>query len=311
VELKGLTMAIAVFGSINMDLVARSPRLPKPGETLTGYSFHTIPGGKGANQAVACARLGARTYMIGRVGGDEFGKKLKEELEGAGANHANVMIDQENSSGVALIAVEDSAENMIIVIPGANGAIGEDDLARLEEILPRTQVLLLQLEIPLETIISAARIAKKHQVKVILDPAPAQVLPNEIYPLLDIITPNETETERLVGFPINGKQDAAKAARELKHRGVRDVIIKMGRHGAFALIDDQEKFFDVYQVKAIDTVAAGDAFNGALAVGLSEGLSIEESIRWGMACGAISVTREGAQTAMPERDELLTFLDGR
>jgi ribokinase len=304
-------MTIAIFGSINMDLVARSARLPKPGETLTGHAFQTIPGGKGANQAVACARLGARTHLVGRVGGDVFGKRLKQELENEGVNHINVLIDQNISSGVALIAVEDSAENMIIVIPGSNGTVGEADLARLEDVLPQSQVLLLQLEIPLQAVISAARLAREHQVKVILDPAPAQALPNEIFPLLDIITPNETETERLVGFPLKTKQDAARAARNLKKRGVRDVIIKMGGHGAFALIDDQEHFFDVFRVEAVDTVAAGDAFNGALAVGLSEGLSIDEAIRWGMACGALSVTKEGAQPAMPERDELLTFLHGR
>jgi ribokinase len=304
-------MSIVVFGSINMDLVVRSARLPKQGETLTGHSFQTFPGGKGANQAVACARLGAKTYMVGRVGGDVFGMRLKDELGNAGVDHDNVLIDQEISSGVALIAVEDSAENMIIVVPGANGEVGEQDLHRLEEVLGQSKVLLLQLEIPLKVVIAAARLAKENHVKVILDPAPAQALPDEIYPLLDIITPNETETERLVGYPIKTRQDAARAARKLKDRGIKDVIIKMGSHGAYALIDDQEHFFEAFQAKAVDTVAAGDAFNGALAVGLSEGLPIKEAIRWGMACGALSVTKEGAQPAMPKRDELNTFLHER
>jgi ribokinase len=302
-------MSIVVFGSINMDLVARAHRLPNPGETITGNSFQTIPGGKGANQAVACARLGAETYMVGRVGGDVFGKNLKDELEKAGVDHQNVVVDSDTSSGVALIAVEDSAENFIIVIPGANGQIENHDLQRLEDVLTRSKVLLLQLEIPLEMVVSASKLAKERNVKVILDPAPAQVLPEEIYPLLDIITPNETETELLVGFPLETKEDVAKAAKILKGRGVSHVIIKMGSRGAYALMDDQEKFFKPFQVTSVDTVAAGDAFNGALAVALSENLPVEKAIQWGMAGGALSVTKEGAQPAMPERNELKALLN--
>jgi ribokinase len=304
-------MPIAVFGSINMDLVARSARLPKPGETLTGRSFRTIPGGKGANQAVACARLGEITSMIGRVGGDVFGRQLKQELEEAGVDHTNVSIDADTSSGVALIAVEDSAENMIIVIPGANGRVGEEDLPRLEGVLTQSKVLLLQLEIPLESVLAAAKKAKENDVIVILDPAPAQALPDEIYPLLDIITPNESETELLVGFPIKTTDDASKAAQNMKERGVKDVVIKMGKRGAFALLDDQRIFYEPFQVDPVDTVAAGDAFNGALAVALSKGLQMEEAVRWGMAGGALSVTKEGAQPAMPRSDELKTFLQER
>ncbi len=292
-----------------MDLVARAHRLPNPGETLTGSSFQTIPGGKGANQAVACARLGAETFMVGRVGGDVFGKNLKDELEKARVDHQNVVVDSDTSSGVALIAVEDSAENFIIVIPGANGQIEHRDLQRLEYVLTRSKVLLLQLEIPLGMVISAARLAKEKDLRVILDPAPAQALPEEIYPLLDIITPNETETELLVGFPIQTKVDAAKAAKILRGRGVSHVIIKMGNRGACALMDDQEKYFKPFQVTPVDTVAAGDAFNGALAVALSENRPIEEAIRWGMAGGALSVTKEGAQPAMPKREDLLHFLE--
>jgi ribokinase len=303
-----MTVNIAVFGSINMDLVARSPRLPNPGETLTGHTFQTFPGGKGANQAVACARLGAKTFMVGRVGGDVFGHKLKQELEFAGVDHSNVQIDTSVSSGVALIAVEDSSENMIIVIPGANGEVAKQDLRRLEGVLSQSKVLLLQLEIPLKAVIDATKLANETNVKVILDPAPAQVLSDEIYPLLDIITPNVPEAELLVGFPIKTNQDAARAARVLKDRGVQDVIIKMGSRGAFAYINGQERFYKSFQVTAIDTVAAGDAFNGALAVALSEGLSIEDAILWGMAGGALAVTKEGAQPAMPNRNELQAFL---
>jgi ribokinase len=301
-------MSIVVFGSINMDLVARVHRLPNPGETLTGSSFQTIPGGKGANQAVACARLGAETCMVGRVGGDVFGKDLKDELEKARVDHQNVVVDSDASSGVALITVEDSAENSIIVIPGANGRIENHDLQRLEHVLTRSKVLLLQLEIPLGMVVAAARLAKARELRVILDPAPAQTLPEEIYPLLDIITPNESETELLVGFPIQTKEDAAKAAKILRGRGVSHVIIKMGSRGAFALMDDQEKYFKPFQVTPVDTVAAGDAFNGALAVALSENSPIENAIQWGMAGGALSVTKEGAQPAMPDRTELEALL---
>jgi len=304
-------MSIVVFGSINMDLVARSTRLPKPGETLTGHSFQTFPGGKGANQAVACARLGAKTFMVGRVGGDVFGKELKDGLGASGVDHQNVAVDRNTSSGVALIAVEDSAENMIIVIPGANGEVEDQDLSRLDVVLTQSKVLLLQLEIPLEVVVSAAKLAKGKNVKVILDPAPAQALPEEIYPLLDFITPNESEADLLVGFPINTKEDAARAAKILMGRGVRHVVIKMGSRGAFSLIDDLESFYEPFQVKAVDTVAAGDAFNGALAVALCEDRPIGEAIIWGMAAGALSVTREGAQPAMPKRDELKTILNQR
>jgi ribokinase len=302
-------MSIVVFGSINMDLVVRTTRLPNPGETLMGSSFQTIPGGKGANQAVACARLGAETHIIGRVGGDVFGKNLKDELEKAGVDHQNVVVDPDTSSGIAMIAVEDSAENFIIVVPGANGQVDHQDLKRLEVVLDNSEVLLLQLEIPIDMVMAAAKLAKEKNVKVILDPAPARNLPDEIYPLLDVITPNETEAEILVGFPINTKEDSAKAAKFLRSRGVLNVIIKMGSRGAYALMDDQEKYFKPYQATPIDTVAAGDAFNGALAVALGESVVIEDAIRWGMAGGALSVTKAGAQPSMAERNELLALIE--
>jgi ribokinase len=302
-------MSIAVFGSINMDLVARTARLPQPGETLTGQAFQTFPGGKGANQAVACARLEAATYMVGRVGGDVFGTTLIEGLATAGVNHKFVTIDPTVSSGVAVIAVEDSAENFIIVIPGANGQVSESDLENLDQILGQVEILLLQLEIPLPMVVAAAKIAHEKSVCVILDPAPAQALPTEIYPWIDIITPNETEAELLVGFPIASPADGSRAAQVLADWGVANVIVKMGRRGAMARIEGQAKFYPAYPVEAVDTVAAGDTFNGALAAGLSTGLSLSEALPWALAGGALSVTKAGAQTAMPNRDTLLKFLD--
>jgi ribokinase len=224
-------------------------------------------------------------------------------------DHENVVVDSSTSSGVALIAVEDSAENFIIVVPGANGQVGEQDLQRLDQVLGLSTVLLLQLEVPLEMVCAAAKLAKAKGVRVILDPAPAQALPPEIYPLLDFITPNETEAERLVGIPIKTDADATWAAELLQERGVKNVIIKMGGRGALALIDDKPTYYQPYAVKAVDTVAAGDAFNGALAAALSEGKAIKEAIRWGMAGGALSVTKQGAQPTMPTREELLAFLE--
>ena len=291
-----------------MDLVARTPRLPAPGKTLTGHSFQTFQGGKGANQVVAGARLEAKTYIVGRVGGDVFGGTLKAEFASAGVDHTNVERDTEVSSGMALNAVGKSAENLIIVVPGVNGKVAEDDLSRLEKVLDTSTILLSQLEIPLEMVIVAVNMAKEKGVKVILNPAPAQILPEKIYSWIDINTPNETETAFLVGFLVENQEDAQGAARELKERGVGRAIIIMEGRGAFTLLDNKEKFYETISVAAIDTVTAGNAFNCALAVALSEGNSIDEAIRWGIAGGAMSVTKEGTQPAMPERKELLSIL---
>jgi ribokinase len=301
-------MGIVVFGSINMDLVARTPRLPAPGETLTGYSFTTVPGGKGANQAVACARLGAPTQMVGRVGGDVFGDALLENLESNTVNSSHVIRDMEVASGVALIAVDDYAENTIIVIPGANGRVGSEDLERLSQALEIARILLLQLEIPLEIVVEAAKIAHDMGVTVILDPAPAQVLPDELYPWVDILTPNQTEASILAGFRVGDEGSIRRAAQVLLERGVQRVIIKMGDLGAYIATEEGSQHHPAIPVVAIDTVAAGDAFNGALAAALLEKKSFDDAVRWGLAGGALAVTKEGAQGAMPERDAVLKLL---
>jgi ribokinase len=302
-------MSIVVFGSINMDLVARTPRLPSAGETLTGHSFSTMPGGKGANQAVACARLGVKTMMVGKVGGDVFGEALRENLASNGVDTTFVATDGEAASGVALIAVDDAAENNIIVIPGANGAIGDNDLLRFEKALDQASILLMQLEIPLEIVLAAAEIAQQKDVPVILDPAPATQLPEELYPLIDILTPNETEAALLVGFPVTELVDAERAASLLLQKGVSRVVIKMSAKGAFSIDESESRFDPAIPVTAIDTVAAGDAFNGALAAALSKGKSFGEAVQWGIAGGALAVTKVGAQGAMPDREELLKLLD--
>jgi ribokinase len=306
-------MSIIVFGSINMDLVAQVPRLPKPAETLTGTGFFTTPGGKGANQAVAAARLGALTFMVGRVGNDEFGAVLRKHLEDEGVRTDGIITDPEFSSGVAQIAVEESGQNHIIVVPGANGNLSESDLERLEDMLPRAKILLMQLEIPLNITLQATRLARRHNVQVVLDPAPVIDLPGEIYPLIDIITPNEIEAAHLVGYLVNDLENAFRAADDLLSLGARAAIVKLGAAGVvFASQDlDIRGFVEPFAVTSVDSVAAGDAFNGGLAVSLSEGLNLPDAVRFGAAAGALATTKRGAQTAMPRRDEVHQFLSNQ
>jgi ribokinase len=302
-------MSILVFGSINMDLVARTPKLPSPGETLIGHQFETVPGGKGANQAVAAARLGVPTQMVGRVGGDRFGTELLESLQAAEVEIDRIFVDQSVSSGVAVIAVDDASENHIIVIPGANGQVSTEDVERLSEVLSQNQVLLLQLEIPIAAVTAAAQAAQSAGVTVILDPAPAQTnLPDSLYRAIDILTPNQVEASQLVGFPVTDVESAAKAATALQQRGANTVIIKLGKQGALCATPAHPFLVPAFEVKAIDTVAAGDAFNGGLAAALAEGLPLAEAVTWGCAVAALSVMKPGAQPSMPDRTEVEQFL---
>lgn len=298
---------VIVFGSINMDLVAKVPRLPIPGETLIGDNFSTVPGGKGANQAVAVARLGIRTAIVGRVGNDNFGKDLLQTLQADNVDTDGVSIEQA-TTGVAVIAVDARGENHIIVIPGANGNVGDEDVTRLVNLLPQATALLLQLEIPLPAVQKAAQAAQKAGVKVIFDPAPARNLPPEIYPLIDIITPNAVEAGQLVGFEVNNPETAAQAADILRQRGVNTVIIKLGAQGVFCGTAKETFFTPAFSVQAVDTVAAGDAFNGGLAAALAQGYSLQQSILWGAAAGALSATKSGAQSSLPRSDEFDAFL---
>lgn len=302
-------MTVLVFGSINMDLVARTPRIPAVAETITGHEFFTAPGGKGANQAVAVARLGVPTKMVGRVGGDAFGPELRQNLNAVGVDTSPVFTDTSVSSGVAIIAVDDQAQNNIIIIPGANGRVGAEDVQRLEQNLPGAKALLLQLEVPLEAVTAAAQLARQHGVTVMLDPAPARDLPIELYAAVDVLTPNEVEAAQLVGFLVKTPAEADRAATVLRGRGVETVIIKMGALGVFYTQASGEKgFVPAFKVEAIDTVAAGDAFNGGLAAALVEGQPLATAIRWGAAAGALSATKRGAQPSMPGRAEFEEFL---
>jgi ribokinase len=301
-------MTIISFGSINMDLVARTPRFANPGETLTGRDFYTAAGGKGANQAVAAAKLFGKSIMIGCVGNDIFGKELKENLEANGVDTRAVGIKEDLPTGTALITVDDAAENTIIIIPGANGAVGERELAALDRYFANAKVLMLQLEVPLETIISAAKKAKEFEVKVVLDPAPARELPDELLNLCDFITPNETEAQILTGVEIHDMQDAKEAARLLREHGVRSVIIKMSSKGSYYYDGDHEIVSPAFKVDPVDTVAAGDAFNGGFAAAYAAGKPLDEVLQWANGAGALSTTKAGAQPSMPTKEELLDFI---
>ncbi|ARV61811.1 ribokinase [Nostocales cyanobacterium HT-58-2] len=295
-------MSIIVFGSINIDLVATAPRLPVAGETLLGHDFFKVPGGKGANQAVASARLGIPTDMVGRIGADSFGAELVNSLQASGVQTDNIVVDETISSGVAVIAVDVRGENQIVVVPGANGCVNQEDVERLSRLLPDAKAVLLQFEIPLPAVVAAAKVATEAGVTVILDPAPVQKeVPSELYRLVDIMTPNEVEAGQLVGFPVDGEESGKKAAAVLQQRGVKNVIVKLGAKGVVCATPEKTFFLPAFPVHTVDTTAAGDAFNGGLAAALHEGLSLHQAVVWGAAAGALATTKPGAQPSLPDR----------
>lgn len=300
-----------VFGSINLDLVVKTGRLPVPGETLKGREFFTVPGGKGANQAVALARLGVTTQMVGRVGEDDFGNELLSTLKAAGVQTECILVDEAASSGVALISVDDSGENQIIIVAGANGCIDNTDLECLNTLLPNAFALLMQFEIPMPNILLAAQAAKQNRIKVILDPAPATTMPAELYPLVDIITPNQIEAEQLVGFAVSDIDSATEAANILLQRGVGCAIVKLGATGAICATPEETFFVPAFPITTVDTVAAGDAFNGGLAAALVGRLSLQQAVVWGAAAGALAASKPGAQSSLPTREALIAFLQAR
>ena len=302
-------MIVISLGSINMDLVVRTPRFANPGETIVGLDFYTAPGGKGANQAVAAGRLGVDALMFGRIGDDFFGKNLLKNLQENNVGIKGVKIDNTLPTGTALITVDNRAENIIIIIPGANSAVCISDIDDLMPFFKKADILMLQLEIPLDTVVAAAKKAKESGVKVLLDPAPARELPDELLQLCDFITPNETEAQILTGIKIDNSMDAKKAAEVLLGKGVQAVIVKMSSKGSYYYDGSIEILFPAYEVDAVDTVAAGDAFNGGFAAAFSKGKPIEEILQWANACGALSTTKPGAQPSMPSREELISFIE--
>ncbi|MEQ9358614.1 ribokinase [Coleofasciculus chthonoplastes] len=300
--------SILVFGSINIDLVTKTPRLPVAGETVNGSDFFTAPGGKGANQAVAAARLGMMTHLVGRLGDDAFAHQLLASLQAAGVQTDKILRDTSTSSGVAVILVDEAGENQIVITAGANGQLNQTDVERLKPLLATATALLMQLEIPLTAVVEAARTAHDAGVPVILDPAPAQDIPPELYSLVDIITPNQIEASQLVGFAVDSLETAKQAAPILQQRGVKTVILTLGNQGVYCSTPSESFFIPAFPVQVVDTTAAGDAFNGALAVALAEGLPMQEAVVWGAAAGAISVTQAGAQPSLPNRETLAQFL---
>lgn len=295
---------ILVVGSTNTDMVIKTSKLPAPGETVLGGDFVMNPGGKGANQAVAAQRLGGEVTFVGKVGNDSFGKQAIQSLKNEGINIDFVTTDSGLPSGIAMITVDENGENSIVVAPGANHSLSPADCNPATVILNSGSLVLLQLEVPLKTVNHVARKAAQKGAKVILNPAPAQPLTDELLQNIFLISPNKNEAGLLTGIPVFDVESAQKAAEELKKKGVQVVIITMGSSGAFVLSDEFSGMVDSPKVLATDTTAAGDTFNGALAVALSENKSLLQAVEFANHAAAIAVTRLGAQVSIPYRKEL-------
>jgi ribokinase len=300
---------VVVLGGINTDYIIRGDRLPTPGQTVVGDTFEIHSGGKGANQAVAAARLGAKVALIGRVGSDAQGKNLLAALEAEKINLDQVIVDKHYATGAALISVDASGEKQISAAPGANQAISLRQVRQAATLIASARVLLMQFEAPMPSVCLAARIAKKHGVLVALDPAPpAPRVPKELFYQLDLIRPNSDEARQITGRAIFNREDARKAAILLLNKGVRIVSIEAGSGGDLILTRDEEIFLPRLKVKTIDATGAGDAFAGAFAVGLAEGLPLRETARLANATAALSTTKIGAQEALPSRATVQTLL---
>ncbi len=287
-----------------MDLVTFSPRFPQPGETVVGTRFITYAGGKGANQAVAVARMDARCAMVGRVGGDSFGAQLLDGLSKVGVDITGVSVNPDQSSGIAVIGVDETGQNCITQVLGANNTCRPEEADSVRRALPGASALLLQLEVSPELSLEVARDAKAMGITVILDPGPVRPVSHELLGICDVITPNETEAQALVGFQVTGPESAARAAKALLEQGVGAVVVKLGSQGAYFAGQDARGMVPPFKVDAVDSVAAGDAFNGALAVSLAEGKDLQEAATVASAAGALAVTRTGAQDSMPTRHQV-------
>ncbi|MCZ6632300.1 MAG: ribokinase [bacterium] len=299
---------VLVIGSSNTDLVISTNRLPKPGETLLGAAFFTAPGGKGANQAVAAARSGAHVTLIARVGQDDFGKTAMAGFQKEGIDTTYVLADPELPSGVAFILVDGQGENSIVVASGANAALSPVQIDAAAPAFERADLCLLQLETPLDTVEYATLLAVEHHVPVILNPAPACPLSANLLSNLDIITPNETETEILTGILPDTEDKAYQAARSLLEQGVKTILITLGSRGAFLVADGKPTHIPAPSATVKDTTAAGDAFNGALASALSAGQSLEDAVKFANGAGALTVTKQGAQPAIPTKQDIDNIL---
>lgn len=299
---------ICVVGSSNIDLISRVPRLPNLGETLVGRSFQIGYGGKGANQAVMAAKLGAQVAMVTKLGRDVFGEGTLNNYREQGIDTTYVMFDDARSSGVAPIFVDDNAQNFIVIVPGANDALLPSDVQMAQDAIRAANIVVCQLEVPTETTLEAFRLAKSANVITILNPAPAAALPDELLKLCDICAPNETETELLTGSPVRTIADAKAAARKLQARGPKTVILTLGERGALVLNEGMAEYLPAVQVNAVDPTGAGDAFIGSLAVFVGEGRPLGESVRRANAVAALSVTHLGTQVSFPQRAAVDEFL---
>lgn len=299
---------LCVLGSINVDHVIRVPYFPKAGETLTGYDYQIAFGGKGANQAVAAARLGANVQFIGAIGQDQIGHTMRDAFAQDGIDITAIEEIPNQSTGLAMIQVADSGENSIVISAGANGELSPELVEKHQAIIAQADMLLMQLESPIEAVTLAAKLAKQAKTKVALNPAPAQPLPQSLLSLVDMITPNETEAEILTGVKVVDEQTAALAADKFHQVGIETVLITLGAKGVYVSEKGNGQIIAGFRVQAIDTTAAGDTFNGGLVTALLEGKTLSESIRFAHAAAAISVTRMGAQTAIPMRKEVEDFL---
>jgi len=296
---------ILVVGSLNADLVVRAPRFPQPGETISGEDLQVIPGGKGANQAVAASRLGANVSMLGRVGRDNFGDFLLDNLK---ANNVDSQLVQRDdaSTGTATIVVDANGQNSIVLSPGANGKVSSSDVEHAS--FSGFSLLLLQLEIPIPTVLSAAKLAKQNGVRVLLNPAPAKELPDELIALADFIIPNETELSLLTGMEVKDVLSAEKATHILLNKGAQNVLVTLGSKGALLVNGEASTHVETYQVDVVDTTAAGDAFIGGFASVLDSANSLIDAIRYGCGCGALATTKFGAQPSLPTKEEVEKFM---
>jgi ribokinase len=297
---------ILVIGSLNADLVVRAPRFPAPGETIQGEDLVIFPGGKGANQAVAAARLGAKVAMVGRVGKDSFGTTLIDNLKNNKVDVRHIIRDDSTPTGTAVIVLDSHGQNTIVVSPGANGKVNSTDIE--PEAFMDSPILLAQFEIPLETVIYSANLAREKKLRILLNPAPARTLPDELLMTVDYIVPNETELGLLTGKPVNNLGSIEEACRSLISRGAQNTIVTLGANGALIVNKNGAKHIPAYEVKVVDTTAAGDAFVGGLAVGLLNGKSLEDAVQYACACGALAVTKFGAQPSLPTTEDVEKLL---